>query len=294
MMKKIKYSFITPHHNNPDLLLRLVKSIPYRDDIEIIVVDDNSTQKPHGLPSHCRLIEIDEEHSRGAGKARNIGLDAASGDWLLFPDSDDFYTIDVLDILDASTKERQIEMIFFDVFYNYDVVQKKELSSVSYHNDIKKYLKDSGNTGQLKKVKHGVQASWNFAINSEFLKRINIRFEEVPKGNDFYFHHKTAMMANYVKIIPNRLYYWCHTPGSITNRKRTNKERLQYVKERGEVAILLKIEAGAWSTIPLLHTLFLHRVLQYGIVYACKYLKIKLSGNIPWSKIYLHKLILKD
>lgn len=39
---QFNYSFIIPHHNSPDLLNRYLKSIPQREDIEIIVVDDNS------------------------------------------------------------------------------------------------------------------------------------------------------------------------------------------------------------------------------------------------------------
>lgn len=37
-----QYSFIIPHKNSPDLLNRCIQSIPKRDDIEIIIVDDNS------------------------------------------------------------------------------------------------------------------------------------------------------------------------------------------------------------------------------------------------------------
>ena len=36
------YSFVIPHHNSPTLLNRCLDSIPQREDIEIIVVDDNS------------------------------------------------------------------------------------------------------------------------------------------------------------------------------------------------------------------------------------------------------------
>ena len=39
----ILYSIIIPHYNSPDLLLRLLKTIPVREDLEVIVVDDNST-----------------------------------------------------------------------------------------------------------------------------------------------------------------------------------------------------------------------------------------------------------
>ena len=39
---KYNYSFIIPHHNLPELLKRCVSSIPKRDDVQIIIVDDNS------------------------------------------------------------------------------------------------------------------------------------------------------------------------------------------------------------------------------------------------------------
>jgi len=38
------YSFIIPHKNCPDLLQRCVDSIPERDDVQVIVVDDNSDE----------------------------------------------------------------------------------------------------------------------------------------------------------------------------------------------------------------------------------------------------------
>ncbi len=39
---ELNYSFIIPHYNTSDLLQRLIDSIPQREDVEIIVVDDNS------------------------------------------------------------------------------------------------------------------------------------------------------------------------------------------------------------------------------------------------------------
>ncbi len=45
------YSIIIPHYNIPKLLLRCVKSIPERDDVQIIVVDDCS-------PENVDLINI--------------------------------------------------------------------------------------------------------------------------------------------------------------------------------------------------------------------------------------------
>ena len=43
MEQNIKYSIIIPHKNSPDLLKRCLESIPDRTDIQVVVVDDNSS-----------------------------------------------------------------------------------------------------------------------------------------------------------------------------------------------------------------------------------------------------------
>lgn len=93
----VNYSIIIPHKNIPDLLQRCLDSISPREDVQVIVVDDNSD-----------LLIVDFEHfpgidrddvelifpkdGKGAGYTRNVGLDHAVGKWLLFVDADDFYT----------------------------------------------------------------------------------------------------------------------------------------------------------------------------------------------------------
>lgn len=88
----ISFSFIIPHKNCPDLLQRCVDSIPDRDDVQIIVVDDNSDdeKKPAIYRRDVEIVLLDAEHSKGAGRARNEGLKHAKGKWLLFADADDY------------------------------------------------------------------------------------------------------------------------------------------------------------------------------------------------------------
>ena len=43
MAQNVKYSIIIPHKNSPDLLKRCLESIPDRTDIQVVVVDDNSS-----------------------------------------------------------------------------------------------------------------------------------------------------------------------------------------------------------------------------------------------------------
>ena len=99
---KPTYSIIIPHHNSPSLLQRLLNSIPERDDLEVIVVDDNSDKdkKAYSQRTDVKIVYIDEKQTRGAGKARNEGIAVSEGKWLLFADADDFYADGFIEVLD--------------------------------------------------------------------------------------------------------------------------------------------------------------------------------------------------
>lgn len=89
-------SVVIPVKNRPALLRRAVESVQAQTlpVAEIVVVDDGSTD---GTPavldamaaSDPRIRAIRLDASGGAANARNIGIDASSGDWVAFLDSDD-------------------------------------------------------------------------------------------------------------------------------------------------------------------------------------------------------------
>lgn len=94
-------SIIVPVHNQEHLLFRALESIPNRKDIEIIVVDDASTDRtweklnewvknnPERNVKICR-----NETNRGVGYTRNVALDHASFDYIYGVDSDDYLYTD--------------------------------------------------------------------------------------------------------------------------------------------------------------------------------------------------------
>lgn len=92
----IKVSVIVPVYNQEKLLKRCIKSIPKRWDIEVIIVDDGSTDKTPSLI--IDLVHEDPEHigavlcktNHGVSHARNLGLERARGQYILFLDSDDY------------------------------------------------------------------------------------------------------------------------------------------------------------------------------------------------------------
>ena len=92
----VKVSVIIPHYNSAKRLIRLLNTLEDSEDIEIIVIDDKSTETLYDLEQQIlkrdnTIILNNSSENKGAGVSRNIGLEAATGDWLLFADADDYF-----------------------------------------------------------------------------------------------------------------------------------------------------------------------------------------------------------
>jgi len=113
----IDYTFIIPHKNSLDLLQRCLDSIPRREGVQIVVVDDNSDPEKvdfsHFPCLNDPFVEVFlTKEGRGAGYARNVGLKHAKGKWLIFADADDFFLPDIEKAMDEY-KGSEADVIFF-------------------------------------------------------------------------------------------------------------------------------------------------------------------------------------
>ena len=100
------YSIIIPHYNCPDLLTRCLDSIPVREDIQVLVIDDCSPgadkyKELYPALSRPYLEFYNTPFGGSAGRARNIGLDHAKGKWIVCVDADDLLVPEAAEILDA-------------------------------------------------------------------------------------------------------------------------------------------------------------------------------------------------
>lgn len=112
-------SIVIPTYNRGDLIKRSVESILKQSyqDIEIIVVDDNSSddtadQIKEINSSKVKYYRLDK--NRGACFARNYGVKKSSGEYIAFQDSDDIW--------DSSKLEKQLEYLISN---NLDIVSCK-------------------------------------------------------------------------------------------------------------------------------------------------------------------------
>lgn len=212
------YSFIIPHHNSPSLLNRCLNSIPKRDDIQIIVVDDNSDEdkKPKIHGEGVELIQIDSEHSKGAGRARNVGISKAKGKWLLFADCDDFYNNGFIDVLDQY-KDKDIDVLYF----NYDYKDGQSFDEQA-QTEVQEYFSNFGYDKRIcEYIKFRSKAPWNKMVKASMVRRFNLYFEEVRNGNDILFSMFVATLSERVEFCLNRLYVYLKNSGSIINKNQS-------------------------------------------------------------------------
>ncbi len=95
-----RVSVIIPYYNRAQFIDECLTSVfaQTRPADEIIVVDDasDSVNRQHLDRYRSQIDIVDQPHNRGVSSARNAGIQAATGDWLAFNDSDDAWAADKL------------------------------------------------------------------------------------------------------------------------------------------------------------------------------------------------------
>ncbi|KAA6321958.1 PGL/p-HBAD biosynthesis glycosyltransferase [termite gut metagenome] len=231
MKEEINYSIIIPHKNIPDLLQRCLNSIPRREDIQIIVVDDNSDSNivdfEHfpGMSEPCVEVVFTKE-GKGAGYARNVGLSKAKGIWLLFADADDFYNDCLLEAIDTY-KYSEFDLIFFNADSVYSNNQSQHISHP--HADglnffISKYT--SAPVFCMDSLRFYFGPPWCKMIKAKLIKNNSIYFDEVSVHNDTMFSLKIGFLSKKQYVSKYSIYTTTLRKDSITFQKDTKKRLL--------------------------------------------------------------------
>ena len=214
----IRFSIIIPHKNIPDLLQRMLDSIPKRNDVQVIIVDDNSDPSivdfEHfpGLNNPNTEVYFTKE-GKGAGYARNVGLKHAKGEWLLFADADDMYITENLSYL--------FDFINSDLDLDYDAIYYGELSVVM--NGERKietfgYILQNHIVDMIDKEKFLIEyhQPWRKIVRHKLLTKYNILFEETMRNNDVMFSIKQLHYSNKVGMLAIPIYSYIRRSSSLS------------------------------------------------------------------------------
>lgn len=224
-MDNIKYSIIIPHHNTPDLLTRCLDTIPDIEQIQVIVVDDNSDSTKvdfDAMQKHGRKYTqvVLTKEGKGAGYARNVGLGLAKGKWLVFADSDDFFVDDFVASLDEHYQSESDMILFKAKSVDSETLEPAHRDE-NINNCIDKVL--MGSLTPLQASLH-VHSPWCRMVRHELVSANMIKFDEVLSSNDTMFTTKCGCLAKSIAVSSDYLYVCTYRKGSLWDARKSNPE----------------------------------------------------------------------
>ncbi len=222
-----KVSIIIPVYNVEKYLYQCLESVINQTlkDIEIICVNDCSSDDSLNILKEYsekdkRIVIIDLEENRGQGYCRNIAIDRASGDYIMFLDSDDWLDLDACELAYNQISKNQNDFVMF----NY---QRYLVSKDMYHagTDFKKTFGDKINESRLKVSEFDVNYIENCfstcrIYSKDFLNKNNIRYADLRFNQDNVFVFNAAVSADTISILDKPLYFYrIHNESTCFNPK---------------------------------------------------------------------------
>lgn len=221
-------TIIIPVYNAELYVERAIRSVlaqTYAGKIECIIVDDGSTDstpaiiaetlgKYHGSSSF-RIIRHD--NNRGLSDARNTGLDAARGEYVLFLDSDDELTVHALSLFATSADKHPDSNIIAGEYY----LSPQMTGYRSHH--LPHHIK--GKTACCKALlREGtiLDMAHNKLINLHWIRSNHLRFYPGIFHEDNLWRWDCAKHAEGITILSDPTMIYFSNPGSIT-ANRTDK-----------------------------------------------------------------------
>lgn len=279
------FSIIIPHKNSPELLQRCLNSIPQKDDIQIIVVDDNSDKNIVDFDNFPGIKEKYVEvyfttDSKGAGYARNVGLSHAKGEWILFADADDFFTENAFDII-LSHVNNCSDIVFFETKSSYSDSQKHANKNANYSALIKNYLLKK--KGAEDRLRFNFYVPWGKIFRHSMIIENGILFDEIIASNDVMFSTKSGFYAKTIDVDNRIIYNYSVSFGSLTNRRNKEVQFSKYLVSLRYNNFLKSIGKIKYGSLTPFY--FLFKSIKYGVntfwIYSKLGLKYKLYLFFP-------------
>lgn len=209
-----KVSIIIPVYNAEKYLSECINSIIYQsyNNLEIILVNDGSTDNSIYICRQYankdnRIIVIDSDNY-GVSYARNIGIERATGKYIVFIDSDDMIEKDYIGILVTEMEEKNLDMVVCG-YKDINIVSNVKKNMV-IKNDNRRLL-----TGFFSKDYYIIRNFLNgpcFKLyRLEFIKKNKIKFpDNVQMAEDQMFNYKYYLYVKKYRFINKPLYLYIH------------------------------------------------------------------------------------
>ncbi len=202
-------SIVMPVYNSQKYLPEALNSLLHQSykNFELICVDDGSTDRSADILSRyadmdSRIIILRQKHS-SAGAARNIGMDAASGKYLMFLDSDDIFKKGMLSYLVRKAEKKNTDILYFG-FYDFSKdIRHRSAMGIPYHS--RKVCSSLDRRDDIFHIAQGMP--WNKLYKRKFVIDSGIKFQNLRSNNDEFFTKTIVLEAERILFLNRRFIY---------------------------------------------------------------------------------------
>lgn len=205
-------TIIIPVYNSEDFLEETINSIINQSigfkNLELLLIDDKSNDNSKYIildysEKYDNIKSFLLESNNGTpGKPRNIGIQNASADYIMFCDSDDLYKIDMCETLYKVIKEYNLDF----VSSRYNIFIKGEDKGLN-----RSFLNKYDDMIILNSIEEFPEIIftlanlniWNKIYNKNFILKNNIKFNEELVSEDFLFSLEIYLKSNGFSLLTN-------------------------------------------------------------------------------------------
>lgn len=229
----MKVSIIVPVYNAEKYLDKCIESIVRQTEreIEIILIDDDSTDESGNICENWALkdsrIKVFHIENLGVSNARNSGIRYASGQYIMFVDSDDWIRSDMVEILLNSIENENGQ----SVFCNYITVREGQeipcedvLEYKTYQNEeVLEVVRNMFGGGRY------YSSIWRGIYKKEVIEDNHISFKNLKFAEDLVFNLEYLLNCDKVQIMNDELYYYRVNSTSALQSLKNNIVEIQKV-----------------------------------------------------------------
>ena len=219
-----KVSVVIPVYNVEQYIERCLHSLfgQTLDDIEYLIVDDCSTDNSVNIvyktleiyPSRKSQVKfLKHSVNRGPGAARATGIQAATGDYIIHCDPDDYVELDMYEKLYSHAIGTDADIVA--CYYWREQQSQKDVVRINYSPIPQECLKN------IYKKKHLCSALWDKLVRRRLMKCYEIiPHERYNYAEDLYCVVKMLYYAHSLSVVNQPLYHYCRREGSLTDSPR--------------------------------------------------------------------------
>ncbi|QBR74663.1 glycosyltransferase family 2 protein [Microbacterium sediminis] len=227
-------SVVMPTHNVGPWVRETLRSVLSQDltELEVIVVDDHSTDATRevvrAIAADDARVRLIEASSRGGGSARNEGVAAARGEFLVFSDGDDIVPDGAYTALVGSLRESGSDIAFGDYLKFRPVDTWRPTDSMAAFGRPRRGIAFADEPTLLYS-----RPCWNKAFRRDWWVDNDLAFPDVPRSNDIVPMVRAYLAARSVDIVPDVVYLYRERPGgsSMTARADSSTSILSYLEQ---------------------------------------------------------------